>query len=352
MTWVQIDEPVLSLDLPQAWQGALELAYHRLQRRDINLLVATYFSPLAENLWLASHLPVAGLHIDGVRAAHEVQAVVDQLPEYKVLSLGIINGRNIWRSDLNALLETIQPVHQRLKDRLWLSCSCSLLHVPVDVKREDALPEGLQHWLAFATQKLDELTILKQALLTPNDARVQTALKAAAYSAQQRKADSRWRNDTVRSEVEQLSHADAQRKSDFTQREVAQAQALDLPLLPTTTIGSFPQTAAIRRARADFKAGNLSAEAYNKAMEAEIATAISEQEALGIDVLVHGEAERNDMVEYFGEQLEGFVFTRFGWVQSYGSRCVKPPIIVGDVSRPQPMTVAWTRYAQSLTNKP
>jgi 5-methyltetrahydropteroyltriglutamate--homocysteine methyltransferase len=352
VTWVQIDEPVLSLDLPQAWQGALELTYHRLQRRDINLLVATYFSPLAENLWLASHLPVAGLHIDGVRAAHEVQAVVDQLPEYKVLSLGIINGRNIWRSDLNALLEIIQPVHQRLKHRLWLSCSCSLLHVPVDVKREDSLPEGLQHWLAFATQKLDELTILKQALLTPNDTRVQSALQAAAYSAQQRKTDTRWRNDQVRNEVEQLSHADAQRKSEFTQREAAQAIALNLPLLPTTTIGSFPQTTAIRRARADFKAGHLSQADYTKAMEAEITTAISEQEALGIDVLVHGEAERNDMVEYFGEQLEGFVFTRFGWVQSYGSRCVKPPIIVGDVSRPHPMTVAWARYAQSLTNKP
>jgi 5-methyltetrahydropteroyltriglutamate--homocysteine methyltransferase len=350
--WVQVDEPILGLDLPQDWRQAFEPTYHRLQRRDLKLLLTTYFAPLEENLWTAVRLPVAGLHIDVLRSGSEWQRVLDQLPEYKVLSLGLIDGRNIWRADLQEKLAILRAAQARLGDRLWVGSSCSLLHTPVDLAREQALPAELQSWLAFAVQKLDEVATLKRALLTPDAPEVVQALAEAQAAVATRAQSASWRNPAVQAAVANLAPAATQRQSAFAQREVAQAQALRLPLFPTTTIGSFPQTPEIRQARAGFRAGLIDAGAYEAAMKAEIAHAVQEQEALGLDVLVHGEAERNDMVEYFGEQLAGFAFTQQGWVQSYGSRCVKPPIIVGDVSRPQPMTVAWTRYAQSLTARP
>lgn len=348
--WVQIDEPVLSLDLPVEWQAAFESVYNRLQRRDINILVASYFGPLADNLWLACHLPVAGLHIDVTRSGSEWQQVVDRLPEYKVLSLGLIDGRNIWRADLREKLRIVKEARARLGDRLWVASSCSLQHVPVDLARERNLTTELRSWLSFAVQKLDEVALLRDAILQPDESQVMAALRGADLALASRKDARAWKNSQVTQRVAALTPADADRGSPYLARAELQAAALNLPLLPTTTIGSFPQTPEIRQARSAYKAGNLSAFDYELAMKHEIACAIHEQEALGIDVLVHGEAERNDMVEYFGEQLSGFAFTQNGWVQSYGSRCVKPPVIVGDVSRPQAMTVKWAEYAQSLTS--
>jgi 5-methyltetrahydropteroyltriglutamate--homocysteine methyltransferase len=351
--WVQVDEPILSLDLPAEWQAAFESAYNRLQRRnrDINLLVATYFNALADNLWLACHLPVAGLHIDVTRSGSEWQLVLDRLPEYKVLSLGVIDGRNIWRANLREKLDILKQAQARIGDRLWVSAGSSLLHSPVDLVREEKISAELRSWLSFAVQKLDEVAVLKTALQNEQHPHVLAAFKGADLAAASRREAAGWKNPAVQAQVAALTAQHADRTSVFAVREQKQAEALKLPLLPTTTIGSFPQTPEIRQARAAFKAGTLDAAGYETAMKAEIAHAVREQEALDIDVLVHGEAERNDMVEYFGEQLAGFAFTQYGWVQSYGSRCVKPPVIVGDVSRPKPMTVEWARYAQSLTSR-
>lgn len=351
--WVQVDEPILSLDLPVDWQAAFESVYNRLQRRnrDINLLIATYFNALADNLWLACHLPVAGLHIDVTRSGSEWQLVLDRLPEYKILSLGVIDGRNIWRAHLSEKLDILKQARARLGDRLWVSAGSSLLHSPVDLVREEKLSPELRSWLSFAVQKLDEVAVLKAALENSQQPHVAAAFKGADLAAASRREAAGWKNTAVQARVAALTAAHADRQHAYAVREQKQNEALNLPLLPTTTIGSFPQTTEIRQARAAFKAGTLDAAGYDAAMKAEIALAVREQEELGIDVLVHGEAERNDMVEYFGEQLDGFAFTQYGWVQSYGSRCVKPPVIVGDVSRPKAMTVEWARYAQSLTKK-
>lgn len=351
ITWVQVDEPILALDLPLDWKSAFERAYNRLQRRDLNILLTTYFAGLEDNISLACHLPVAGLHIDVVRGADEWQQVLDRLPEYKVLSLGVVDGRNIWRSDLAKQTALLQQAHARLGERLWVAASCSLLHVPVDVVPETQLPSEVRDCLAFATQKLYEVALLKQAITQPQNAVVQSAISQATQAYQTLSQSSVWRRPNVQARVAALTEADAQRQNTFEQRAKTQQQLLNLPLLPTTTIGSFPQTSEIRRARADFKKGQLSEQAYEKAMQAEIAQAIKTQEDIGLDVLVHGEAERNDMVEYFGEQLDGFVFSLNGWVQSYGSRCVKPPIIVGDVHRPHAMTVKWAKYAQAQSKQ-
>lgn len=348
--WVQIDEPILGLDLPPAWRQAFEPTYASLATSGVSLLLATYFSPLQENLGLACRLPVQGLHIDGIRAAGEVAAVADWLPTHKVLSLGIIDGRNIWRNDLDAALKLLRALRELCGHELWLAPSCSLLHVPFSVAGETKLDDELRGWLAGAVEKLDELRVLKQALA--GDAAAEAPLAQSRAAIQSRRASPRVNNPAVAQRLAAL-RADADRRlSAFAARQAAQRQHFGLPLLPTTTIGSFPQTAEIRAARAAFKRDELSAVDYENAMKKEIAHAVAEQEKLGIDVPVHGEAERNDMVEYFGEQLAGFCFTGNGWVQSYGSRCVKPPIIFGDVSRPTPMTVAWSSYAQSLTQKP
>ncbi|MFW0757967.1 5-methyltetrahydropteroyltriglutamate--homocysteine S-methyltransferase [Pseudomonas sp. H11T01] len=349
--WVQIDEPILTLDLPQEWKNAFERAYHILQYSPLKKLVATYFSGLEDNLGLAVGLPVDGLHIDAVRAPDQLAAVLDRLPTYKVLSVGLVNGRNVWRCELEQALEQLKTAQERFGDNLWVAGSCSLLHSPVDLSREDTLDTELKSWLAFAVQKCGEIAVLRDALNDPQAPAVQAALAENRAVQASRAASPRIHKAEVQARIAAISAADSQRQSPFAQRIEVQRARLKLPAFPTTTIGSFPQTASIRLARQAFKQGKLSANDYTDAMHSEIRHAVHVQERLGLDVLVHGEAERNDMVEYFAEQLDGYLFTRFGWVQSYGSRCVKPAIIFGDLSRPNAMTVDWIQYAQSLTDK-
>ncbi|WP_278378093.1 5-methyltetrahydropteroyltriglutamate--homocysteine S-methyltransferase [Stutzerimonas kunmingensis] len=349
--WVQIDEPILALDLPQDWKNAFERAYNLLQRAPLKKLVATYFGGLEDNLGLAAILPVDGLHIDLVRAPEQYPVILDRLPAYKVLSLGLVNGRNVWRCDLDKAMEVARHAAERLGERLWLAPSCSLLHSPVDLEREDRLDEEVKSWLAFAVQKCAEVATLARAIDDPQDAEVQAALARSRAVQAARSQSPRIHKPAVQARLAAIEAKDSRRTSVFATRIELQRARLQLPAFPTTTIGSFPQTPAIRLARQAYKQGRLSLGDYTEAMQAEIRHAVAVQEQIGLDVLVHGEAERNDMVEYFAEQLEGYVFTRFGWVQSYGSRCVKPAIIYGDLSRPRPMTVDWIRYAQQQTDR-
>ncbi|QCP53447.1 5-methyltetrahydropteroyltriglutamate--homocysteine S-methyltransferase [Trinickia violacea] len=349
--WVQIDEPALVTELDPAWQQAFVTAYETLETRRVKLLLATYFGQLQENLGLACSLPVDGLHIDAINARDEVATLARALPAERVLSVGAINGRNIWKTDLTATLDWLEPLAKTLGSRLWIAPSCSLLHVPVDLSSEQKLDAEIRSWLAFALQKLDELKVLASAL---NQGRASVAAELAANAAAIacRRASPRVHNPAVKAALARIDAALGQRQNPYAARAPKQSARLKLPAFPTTTIGSFPQTAEIRHARSQFKAGALDEAGYQVAMQAEIARSVREQEALSLDVLVHGEAERNDMVEYFGEQLDGYAFSQFGWVQSYGSRCVKPPILFGDISRPKAMTVEWIQYAQSLTSKP
>ncbi|MBE0509538.1 MAG: 5-methyltetrahydropteroyltriglutamate--homocysteine S-methyltransferase, partial [Gammaproteobacteria bacterium] len=350
--WVQIDEPILVTDLDAEWRHAFNTAYHHLKGCRVKLLLASYFGELGDNAYLAANLPVAGLHIDAVRGRDGVQPLLNLLPGGdKVVSLGVIDGRNIWKTDLQALLDWLEPIAARLGERLWLAPSCSLLHVPVDLDSEQQLDVELTSWLAFAKQKLEELRVLAVALEQGRDA-VKAELTANAAACEARRNSPRVNNPAVRAAVAAITPEMGKRRSPYAERAKRQAARLKLPTFPTTTIGSFPQTAEIRQARRRFKRGELDEAEYQTVMRTEIARCVEEQEALGLDVLVHGEAERNDMVEYFGEQLDGYAFSQFGWVQSYGSRCVKPPILYGDIHRPRAMTVAWTQYAQSLTDKP
>ncbi|MEZ3135309.1 5-methyltetrahydropteroyltriglutamate--homocysteine S-methyltransferase [Stutzerimonas kunmingensis] len=349
--WVQIDEPILALDLPQDWKNAFERAYNLLQRAPLKKLVATYFGGLEDNLSLAAALPVDGLHIDLVRAPEQYPLILDWLPTYKVLSLGLVNGRNVWRCDLDKALEVARHAAERLGDRLWLAPSCSLLHSPVDLEREDRLDHELKGWLAFAVQKCAEVAALARAINEPTNEEVAVELARSRAVQAARQHSPRIHKPQVQARLSAIQPQDSQRTSVFAARIEQQRARLDLPAFPTTTIGSFPQTPAIRLARQAYKQGRLSLGDYTEAMQAEIRHAVAVQEQIGLDVLVHGEAERNDMVEYFAEQLDGYAFTRFGWVQSYGSRCVKPAVIYGDLSRPQPMTVDWIRYAQHQTDR-
>ncbi|WP_283150801.1 5-methyltetrahydropteroyltriglutamate--homocysteine S-methyltransferase [Silvimonas soli] len=349
--WVQIDEPILALELAQPWLNAFAPVYRELSQAGLKLLLATYFESVADHSTLLSTLPVAGVHLDLVRAPAQLDAFTAQWPADKVLSLGVVDGRNIWANDLRGSLDTLQAAQARLGDKLWVASSSSLLHSPVDLQNETELDREFVSWLAFARQKLTEVATLKRGLVAGAQS-ISQALTASDAVQASRRSSSRIHQQAVKARVNGLQASDAQRDSAYPVRQQKQQAWLNLPPLPTTTIGSFPQTAEIRAARAAFKRGNLPAEDYRAAMQAEIRLVVEKQEKLGIDVLVHGEPERNDMVEYFGEQLSGFAFTRNGWVQSYGSRCVKPPILFGDVSRPTPMTVEWSQYAQSLTTKP
>ncbi|CAB3767901.1 5-methyltetrahydropteroyltriglutamate--homocysteine methyltransferase [Burkholderia sp. MSh2] len=349
--WVQIDEPILVTELDAEWRQAFRTAYEALETRRIKVLLATYFGQLQDNLTLASALPVDGLHVDAINARDEVDALVRELPADRVLSVGAINGRNIWKTDLNATLAWLEPLAKQLGERLWLAPSCSLLHVPVDLASEEKLDAEIRSWLAFALQKLDELKVLATAL-NEGRGKVADALAANAAAIESRRRSPRVNNPAVKAAIARIDARLGNRVSPYTQRAPKQSARLNLPAFPTTTIGSFPQTGEIRQARSQFKAGALDEAGYRKAMQAEIERSVREQESLELDVLVHGEAERNDMVEYFGEQLDGYAFSQYGWVQSYGSRCVKPPILFGDISRPKAMTVEWITYAQSLTNKP
>ena len=379
--WVQLDEPILALDLPAAWKAAFSAGYARLAAALVGaapkLLLAVYFGPLEDNLDLACSLPVDGLHVDLVRGRAEAVWAAERLGAGKVLSAGVIDGRNIWRADLDDALALLRSLKR--EGELWVAPSCSLLHVPVDLEIEDqqgsagpsqdsltpsggdagkagvwgrTIPQPFKASMAYARQKLGEIALLAQALREGEapSAATSAVLQAARAARAARLAHPSVTRAELRARIARLPSD--QRTSPYAQRAGAQAARFKLPLLPTTTIGSFPQTSDIRAARAAFKRGTIDQAEYQRRMHEAIALAVRKQEELGLDVLVHGEAERNDMVEYFGEQLDGVLFSRFGWVQSYGSRCVKPPVIFGDVLRPQPMTVAWSAYAQSLTAKP
>ena len=350
--WIQLDEPALVTDLPAAARDAYAQAYEVLAAASpARLLVATYFGGLRDNLETAAALPVDGLHVDIVRAPEQLTPLVGTLPPNRVLSVGAIDGRNVWRTDLRRAVDALGEVHAQLGDRLWLGPSCSLLHVPDDLELETEIDPTVREWLAFGRQKLDEIAVLTTALNDGEDA-VRGQLDASDRAVWARANSSATRSAAVRRRAAAITSADAARASTYSQRHETQLEELSLPVLPMTTIGSFPQTADIRAARRRHDRGELSDNDYRAFCEREIASVIAEQEALGLDVLVHGEPERNDMVQYFGERLEGFVTTTNGWVQSYGTRCVRPPILFGDVARAAPITVDWARYAQSLTRAP
>lgn len=349
--WVQIDEPILVCDLDAEWQAAFQQAYQQIGAQGPKLLLTSYFGGLGDNLEWTLHLPVSGLHVDLARAPGQLDEILPRLPEDKVLSAGVVDGRNVWRTDLEGWLEPLERAQEQLGERLWLAPSCSLLHVPVDLASETRLDDELKSWLAFAVQKLEEVAILGRAL-SQGRASVAQELAANRAAIAARRVSPRIHNTAVRQRLDAVTPAMSRRASPYPKRAPLQQAHLDLPSLPTTTIGSFPQTQAIRTARRDYRAGRLDQAAYEQRMRGEIEQTVKAQESLGLDMLVHGEAERNDMVEYFGELLEGVTGTTQGWVQSFGSRCVKPPIIYGDVRRPSPMTVDWIRYAQSLSNRP
>ncbi|KHT30488.1 5-methyltetrahydropteroyltriglutamate--homocysteine S-methyltransferase [Pectobacterium carotovorum] len=343
--WVQIDEPALALELPQEWLAAFKPAYDALQGQ-VKLLLTTYFDSVSQNLETIKTLPVQGLHIDLVHGKDDAATLSAQLPANWVLSLGVINGRNVWRADLSSWFERLQPL-VGTRD-LWLGSSCSLLHSPIDLSVEVRLDDEVKSWFAFAIQKCAELSLLSQALNSGNG----QALEAYSAPIRARRTSTRVNNAAVTQRLAAITAQDSQRQNVYSVRADAQRERFNLPAWPTTTIGSFPQTTEIRGLRLDFKQGRLDGNNYRTGIAEHIKQAVAEQERLGLDVLVHGEAERNDMVEYFGEHLDGFIFTQNGWVQSYGSRCVKPPVIIGDVSRPEAITVEWAKYAQSLTDKP
>ncbi|QBG36680.1 5-methyltetrahydropteroyltriglutamate--homocysteine S-methyltransferase [Litorilituus sediminis] len=346
--WLQLDEPVLGLELDKQWQNAFTLAYQQLNKGGLKLLLTSYFASIEHHISLVKVLDFDGIHLDTVAEKIDISAVIAQLPSHWVISLGVINGRNIWKADLVSIYETLLPIYQAIGERLWLAPSCSLLHSPVDLQQESKLDAEFKSWLAFAKQKCRELQLLKQALVDENTDEIALYSSPAVARANSKRIN----NPEVLKRVSALTAADFSRKDSFEQRKRLQQQALKLPLLPTTTIGSFPQTGDIRQVRAKWRRNELSLDEYQTLIQQEIRQAIEKQEQIGLDVLVHGEAERNDMVEYFGELLEGVAFTQFAWVQSYGSRCVKPPIIFADVSRKQAMTLEWINYAQSLTDKP
>jgi 5-methyltetrahydropteroyltriglutamate--homocysteine methyltransferase len=351
--WVQIDEPCLVLDLDVVAQQALRYAYAEIATAvpQLKVMLATYFGGLGSNRETALALPVAGLHLDLVRAPEQIESLGD-LPGDRMLSLGIIDGRNIWRADLSRILASFEPVIAKLgKHRLQIAPSCSLLHVPIDLALETGLDPEIKSWLAFSVQKLEELATLATAL-AGGRAAVEAGLKASDRAAAARKSSPRIHDAKVASRVAGIDQAMRRRASVFAERVTVQRERFNLPAFPTTTIGSFPQTAEVRTARAAHAKGALTDEVYKVYLQDQTARAVQWQETIGLDVLVHGEFERNDMVQYFGEQLAGFAFTTHGWVQSYGSRYVRPPVLFGDVSRAKPMTVEWWQYAQSLTKKP
>ena len=351
--WVQLEEPILALELEADWQAAIASTYEALNDTSVNILLASYYGTVAHHQALISSLPVAGLHLDLVTAPKQLAVFAANLQAEQVISLGVINGRNVWAADIDVIAERIRPLVNDLPGRVWIAPSCSLLHSPVDLDVETELAPALKQQLSFAKQKLTELAQL-QTLLNPldkgsNRAEVDAILATCVARREAREAAA---DKQVIDRVAALNSDDYERETEFTHRQTIQQQKFKLPLLPTTTIGSFPQTPAIRGLRSRWRKGEITETFYNDQLQQVTKDTVERQLKLGLDVLVHGEAERNDMVEYFGEQLEGVGFTQFGWVQSYGSRCVKPPLIYGDVSRPKAMTVEWAEYAQSLTDKP
>jgi 5-methyltetrahydropteroyltriglutamate--homocysteine methyltransferase len=351
--WVQLDEPALVLDLDDRWREAYEAAFATLSYAvpGPKLLLTTYFGAIGDNLETTLRLPVAGLHLDLVRGAAQLDDVLAKASADLALSLGVVDGRNVWRTDLNAVLNRVEPILAKRRGQIMLAPSCSLLHVPMDLELERELDPELKTWLAFAVQKIDELATLGRALSEGREA-VKDALEHSARAVAARKTSPKIHQLSVQKRLTAVNADMTHRRSGFAQRQQIQRRHLALPAFPTTTIGSFPQTEEVRKARAAHMRGTMSDADYDGFLRDHTAKAIHWQEDIGLDVLVHGEFERNDMVQYFGEQLCGYAFTKQGWVQSYGSRCVRPPIIFGDVSRPHPMTVEWALYAQSQTKKP
>jgi 5-methyltetrahydropteroyltriglutamate--homocysteine methyltransferase len=357
--WIQFDEPALSTELTERARESVRLTYNAFRNEfpGLRILVATYFDGLTDNADLAASLPVDALHLDLVRSPEQLGRILEILPEKLTLSLGIVDGRNIWKNDYAKSLRIIRGVVEKTgPDRVMIAPSCSLMHVPIDLELETdgrSLPAEIRGWMAFANQKLSEVNELR--LLSGNiinDISDNLSLYNNQQAIESRKASGRIHNEEVKRQIENVSFLEATKKSDFKTRKTLQQKKLNVPLFPTTSIGSFPQTSEVRSWRSRLKKGEITHDEYVTLIKNEISNAIRWQEKAGLDVLVHGEFERNDMVEYFGEMLEGFAFTRNGWIQSYGSRCVKPPVIYGDVRRVEPMTTGWIKYAQSLTSRP
>ncbi len=350
--WIQLDEPILSLEISEEWKNAFATTYKNLSFKNLKILLTTYFSSVEENLDLINKLPIHGLHVDLCSAPQQLKTILKTFSKDKILSLGIINGRNIWKADILKITNELQEAKKIFGQNLWLASSCSLLHSPVDLEQEFKLDGEIKNWLAFAKQKVGEIKLCADNLNNNLSDIGKIKLKEVNEALKDRRVSKRVHSEEVKKRISQISLNDSERESKYSERALKQREILKLPLFPTTTIGSFPQTQDIRSIRQKLKSGKIDLETYTQEIRNHILESITKQEALNIDVLVHGEAERNDMVEYFGELLEGFVFTSHGWVQSYGSRCVKPPIIFGDVSRPKPMTTEWAKYSQSLTKRP
>ena len=349
--WLQIDEPVLGLELPEEWLNAVKHSMDTLAGRGLRIMIASYFSPQKDNLDTTLSLPIDGIHLDLARGAQDLEQLPQSLPKDRVFSAGIIDGRSVWRTDLCDASQRLRALHDHLGDNLWIAPSCSLLHVPVDADNEHKMDPQIRSWLSFAQQKLEETTLLARSLQAPSDPQVRQALEASETLYRERTTAPSVLRPAVRNRVKAIQEDDSQRIP-YTERANLQREKHKLPSLPTTTIGSYPQTPEIRSCRAQWRAGKVSDKEYETRMQEEISVVIREQEELGLDVLVHGEPERNDMVEYFCDFLEGMTSTAFGWVQSYGSRCVKPPLIYGDIERAEPMTLRWAKYASSQTDKP
>ncbi|KAF7332003.1 hypothetical protein MKEN_00080600 [Mycena kentingensis (nom. inval.)] len=351
---VQIDEPILVLDSAAALEKQYASVYETLAPIAPKIVLTTYFSRLDSNLSFIAKLPVAGLHIDLDRAPAQLNEVIAAVkPTALILSLGVVSGRNIWKTDFAAALKIGQTAIEALgADRVIIATSSSLLHTPVTLASEKKLTPEQKDWFSFALEKASEVATLAAALSGSQDAAVAKALEENKASIAKRREFESTSDDTVRKRVAAITDDMLERKSPFAVRKEVQAKHLNLPKFPTTTIGSFPQTKEIRQARAKLGKGELTEAEYDEFIKKEIETVVRFQERIGLDLLVHGEPERNDMVQYFGEHLSGFVFTQNAWVQSYGSRYVRPPIIVSDVSRPESITVRWSSYAQSITKKP
>ncbi|MBV8215269.1 MAG: 5-methyltetrahydropteroyltriglutamate--homocysteine S-methyltransferase, partial [Verrucomicrobia bacterium] len=348
--WVQFDEPAFGLDLTASEQALLLEVYARLNQAApaLKFVVATYFNDLGQNLATFARLPAHALHLDATRSGEEIDQLLELLQPDQILSLGLVSGRNIWRNDYQQSLKLISRAVAKLGDeRLWIAPSCSLLFAPFSLRFEQKLNPEIKSWLAFAEEKLTEISELRQAHEGNSNVVVKNRLVIEG-----RKSSALIHKSAIKSRCAKIVQSDLKRQSPYAKRIEVQRQHLKLPDLPTTTIGSFPQTEEVRSARAQYRKEKITEAEYEAFLQDEISRVIGWQDEIGLDVLVHGEFERTDMVEYFGEQLSGFVFTENGWVQSYGSRCVKPPILFGDVERTQPMTVRWSKFAQAQTKKP
>ncbi|CAA3708464.1 5-methyltetrahydropteroyltriglutamate--homocysteine methyltransferase [Candidatus Portiera aleyrodidarum] len=351
--WVQIDEPVLVVELPQIWKDSFELAYKKISKtiKKLKLMIATYFGGIGKNIDLVLSLPIKNIHLDLVRAPKEIDFIIKNFPNNKILSIGIINGRNIWKANLKNNLKKLKSINKFLKNRMWISSSCSFIHIPITLSKEKKITKKILNWLSFARQKLDEIVVLSKCInsICETD---NNYIKDNTKAIESRKVCHIVNSNFVKDRIKQIKTNYLQRNHSYLIRKQLQHKKLQLPLFPTTTIGSFPQTNIIRLARKNLKIGKLNIEAYEQIMRYQILFITAKQTIYDLDLFVHGEPERNDMVEYFGENLKGFVFTINGWVQSYGSRCVKPPIIYGDIKRKKPITVKWIKYAQNNSLKP